>query len=117
MPSYRKTLSLSFLFKFFHSVSHSLGVPLGGGGGTNNLSETDLLDITTSIHRNISTGTRDNTFPNAQEVVGQPIPHLSGLKHMTGEAQYVDDMPKVGNEAYGALVLSSHAHAKILSVE
>jgi xanthine dehydrogenase molybdopterin-binding subunit B len=35
----------------------------------------------------------------------------------TGAAVYVDDMPKVGNEVYGALVLSTRAHAKLLSVD
>lgn len=55
--------------------------------------------------------------PYAQETVGKQEPHLSGLKHATGEAVYVDDMPQTQNEAYGALVLSTHAHAKIISVD
>lgn len=42
---------------------------------------------------------------------------MSGLKHATGEAVYVDDMPTLQNEGYGALVLSTHAHAKIISVD
>lgn len=42
---------------------------------------------------------------------------MSGLKHATGEAVYVDDMPTIQNEGYGALVLSTHAHAKIISVD
>lgn len=43
--------------------------------------------------------------------------HLSGLKHTTGEAVYTDDMPKIGNEYYGALVISEKAHAKLKSVD
>ena len=27
------------------------------------------------------------------DAVGRPLPHLSGEKHTTGEAVYVDDMP------------------------
>lgn len=42
---------------------------------------------------------------------------MSGLKHATGEAVYVDDMPNFQNEGYGALVLSTLAHAKIVSVD
>jgi xanthine dehydrogenase/oxidase len=42
---------------------------------------------------------------------------LSGLKHVTGEAVYVDDMPTLQNEGYGALVLSTRAYAKIISVD
>lgn len=58
-----------------------------------------------------------NQDPYAQETVGKQGPHLSGLKHATGEAVYVDDMPQIQNEGYGALVLSTHAHAKITFVD
>jgi xanthine dehydrogenase/oxidase len=40
--------------------------------------------------------------------------HLSGMKQVTGEALYVDDLPKLENELYGAIVGSAHASAKIL---
>ncbi|KAJ7265978.1 Molybdopterin-binding domain of aldehyde dehydrogenase-domain-containing protein [Mycena haematopus] len=112
MASYRKTLALSFFFKFWNTV-----------GGEINLSpdllpsKTDLEDITTIIHRQLSSGKHDNSDPYAQEVVGRQEPHLSGLLQATGAAVYVDDMPKVGNEVYGALVLSARAHAKIISVD
>lgn len=43
--------------------------------------------------------------------------HSSGLKQATGEAIYVDDMPKMENELYLALVLSTKAHAKIVSID
>ena len=112
MPSYRKTLSLSFFFKFWASVSSALSMPF-----TSSLSPTDLSDIISTIHRAPSSGRRDNSDPYAQEVVGKQELHASGLKHTTGEAVYIDDMPKVGNEGYGALVLSKKAHAKILSVD
>lgn len=42
---------------------------------------------------------------------------MSGLKHTTGEAVYVDDMPRYSNEGVGALVLSKNAHAGIVSVD
>ena len=37
-------------------------------------------------------------------MVGKQELHLSGLKHTTGEAVYVDDMLQAQNEAYGVLV-------------
>ena len=40
--------------------------------------------------------------------------HLSGVKQVTGEALYVDDLPKLSNELYGAIVGSAHASAQIL---
>lgn len=110
MASYRRTLALSFLFKFLVTAASEFEIPLNGGYG-------DVRDITDSIHRGLSSATFDNEDPYRQSVVGQQLPHNSGLKHVTGEAIYVDDMPKVGNEAYAALVLSQRAHAKIVSVD
>jgi xanthine dehydrogenase/oxidase len=112
MASYRKTLALSFFFKFWNAVGSEINL-------SPDLlpSKTDLEDITTIIHRELSIGRHDNSDPYAQEVVGRQEPHLSGLLQATGAAVYVDDMPKVGNEVYGALVLSTRAHAKILSVD
>ena len=35
----------------------------------------------------------------------------------SGEATYVDDMPSLRNELYAGLVMSTRAHAKLLSVD
>lgn len=107
MPAYRKTLALSFFYRFFASASVELGIPLDG----------TMAEELAEIHRQVSSSTRDNSDPYALETVGKQIPHSSGLKHVTGEAIYVDDMPSIGNEAFAGLVLSSRAHAKILSVD
>ncbi|KAL2365164.1 hypothetical protein RJZ56_001884 [Blastomyces dermatitidis] len=105
MAAYRRTLALSLFFRFWHEVNADF-----------ELAEVDQA-LVEEIHRNISIGTRDNYNPHEQRVVGKQIPHLSGLKHATGEAEYVDDMPYQENELYGALVLSERAHAKIISVD
>ncbi|KAL4930430.1 Molybdopterin-binding domain of aldehyde dehydrogenase-domain-containing protein [Aspergillus undulatus] len=104
MATYRRTLTLSFFTRFWNHVNQRLGLEF----------DPDLVD---EIHRGISTGTRDDENPYAQRVVGQQIPHLSGLKHATGEAEYVDDMPPLHRELQGALVLSQKAHARIVSVD
>ncbi len=49
--------------------------------------------------------------------IHRPKIHSSGLKQATGEAMYIDDMPKHENELYLALVYSTKAHAKILSID
>ncbi|KKK24499.1 hypothetical protein ARAM_002345 [Aspergillus rambellii] len=104
MASYRRALALSLFVRFWYHVQHKLNLPV----------DSDLVD---EIQRGLSRGTRDNENPHAQRVVGQQIPHLSGLKHATGEAEYVDDMPPMHRQLYGALVLSQRAHARILSVD
>lgn len=45
------------------------------------------------------------------------IPHESAIKHVTGEAVYIDDMLVNERMLVGRVVYSRHAHAKILSVE
>ncbi|KPV77058.1 uncharacterized protein RHOBADRAFT_34531 [Rhodotorula graminis WP1] len=111
MPTYRRTLCMSFLFKFWVEVAQLCGVVLDG------VRKSDEDEVTSLIHRAPSTATRDNSDPYAQSVVGHQIPHASGLKHTTGEAIYTDDMPAWANEGHLALVLSSRAHAKLVSVD
>jgi xanthine dehydrogenase large subunit len=41
--------------------------------------------------------------------------HESGYRHTTGEARYVDDLPTPANACTAAVLLSPHAHARILS--
>lgn len=105
MATYRRTLALSMFFRFWHEVVAEL-----------KLGEVDP-GLVEEIHRQVSFGSRDNTNPYEQRVVGKQIPHLSGLKHTTGEAEYLDDMPHHDRELYCALVLSQKAHAIIKSVD
>ena len=42
---------------------------------------------------------------------------MSAEKQTTGEAVYVDDIPKMKNELHLAFVLSSKARAKILNID
>ncbi|RDW77697.1 molybdenum cofactor-binding protein [Coleophoma cylindrospora] len=105
MATYRKTLALSFFFRFWHEVVKEL-----------ELGEVDE-DLVNEIHRGISFGIRDNNNPYEQRVVGKQIPHISALKQNTGEAEYLDDMPHQERELYGALVMSTKAHAKLIEVD
>ncbi|KAF2650067.1 xanthine dehydrogenase/oxidase [Lophiostoma macrostomum CBS 122681] len=105
MAHYRKTLTLSLFFRFWHESAAELG-----------LGEVDNQAID-EIHRAISDGIRDDYNPNEQRVVGKQVPHLSSVKQCTGEAEYIDDMPKQDRELFGGLVLSTKAHAKVVSVD
>ncbi|KAF2465100.1 uncharacterized protein BDR25DRAFT_295929 [Lindgomyces ingoldianus] len=105
MAHYRKTLALSLFFRFWHESAVDL-----------ELGKVDS-QVINEIHRNISTGARDNYNPNEQRVVGKQVPHISALKQCTGEAEYIDDMPRQERELFGGLVLSSKAHANLVSVD
>ena len=45
--------------------------------------------------------------------VGRPIMQLSAPLQASGEARYIDDIPRQEGELYAGLVMSTHAHAKI----
>lgn len=92
-------------FRFWHESITDLG-----------LMEVDP-SLVQEIHRDISSGSRDH-FPSiSTKVVGKEIMHLSALKHCTGEAEYVDDMPEQKNELFAVLVLSKMAHAELVGVD
>jgi xanthine dehydrogenase/oxidase len=109
MATYRKTLALGFFYKFYHEVLAEL--------------HADEADIDTQavgeIEREISSGWKDGKAADAykQREVGQSKNHVAAMKQCTGEAQYTDDIPLQRNELYGCLVLSTKAHAKLLSVD
>ncbi|PQE20593.1 xanthine dehydrogenase protein [Rutstroemia sp. NJR-2017a BBW] len=105
MASYRRTLAISLFFRFWHEVVSDL-----------KLGEVDP-DLITEIHRGISSGSRDDYNPYEQKVVGKQIPHISALKQTTGEAEYIDDIPKQNRELFGAMVLSTRAHARLVEVD
>jgi xanthine dehydrogenase/oxidase len=105
MATYRRTLALSMFFRFWHEVIKDM-----------KLGDVDP-GLVEEIHRSVSFGARDNYNPHEQRVVGKQVPHLSGLKHATGEAEYLDDMPHQDHELYCAMVLSQRAHAIIKSVD
>ena len=109
MATYRKSLALSFFYKFFHDV-------------LSNIAEAEKMldkEAIPEIERDISKGQKDHdtAIGYSQKVLGKGNPHVAALKQCTGEAQYTDDMPVQKNELYGCLVLSTKAHAKLLEVD
>uniref|UniRef100_A0A8C5SZC2 xanthine dehydrogenase n=1 Tax=Laticauda laticaudata TaxID=8630 RepID=A0A8C5SZC2_LATLA len=100
MVDFRRTLVLSFFFKFYLTVlqKHYSMVP----GYVPPIASL-LLEV-----------------PNEQSIddmVGRPLMHLSAAKQASGEAVYCDDIPSYTNELYLTLVTSSKAHAKIISID
>lgn len=109
MATYRKSLAFGFFYRFYHEVLSDLSIR-----------EVDVEgDVRREIEREISTGKKDHKATQAyeQRILGKANPHVAALKQCTGEAQYTDDIPVQRNELYGAVVLSTKAHAKILSVD
>ncbi|XP_057601489.1 aldehyde oxidase 1 isoform X2 [Hippopotamus amphibius kiboko] len=115
---FKRTLIISFLFKFYLEVSQVLKRmdPVRYPSLTDKY-KSALDDLHSRQHW--STLNYQNADPKqlSQDPVGHPIMHLSGIKHATGEAIYCDDMPAVDRELFLTFVTSSRAHAKIVSVD
>ncbi|KAJ6811703.1 xanthine dehydrogenase-like [Iris pallida] len=64
-----------------------------------------------------STGNQSFEIARNGTAVGLPAAHLSSRLQVTGGAEYTDDTPTPPNTLHAALVLSTKAHAHILSID
>ncbi|XP_070711719.1 aldehyde oxidase 6 [Pempheris klunzingeri] len=112
---FRRSLTLSFLFKFNLEVLQKLR-------------EMDVIAEelpermqTQPLPREIQPGLQEFQHvpkdQSNQDPVGRPIMHRSAIVQTTGEAVYCDDLPRTDGELFLALVTSSRAHAKILALD
>ena len=49
--------------------------------------------------------------------LGKNLPHDSAMTHVSGESQFIGDIPKIQNGLFVDVFLSTEAHAEILSIE
>lgn len=117
MILYRRSLTLSLFFKAFLEIGQSLEkyvlnrrVVSGREKSGAHLFHT-LTPKSNQIFQKYP-GPNEN-----KHSVGQPKVHTSAFKQATGEAVYIDDMPKIENELYLAFVRSTRANAKLLSID
>ncbi|XP_075385141.1 aldehyde oxidase [Tenrec ecaudatus] len=115
---FRRTLIISFLFKFYLEVSQIL--KRMDPAHHPSIADTDRSALE-ECHSPLpwSTLQYQGVDPRQlpQDPVGHPIMHLSGIKHATGESIYCDDMPAVDQELFLTFVTSSRAHAKIMCMD
>uniref|UniRef100_A0A8C6XXR1 Aldehyde oxidase 1 n=1 Tax=Naja naja TaxID=35670 RepID=A0A8C6XXR1_NAJNA len=109
---YRRTMLISFFFRFYLKVLHDL----------KNMVNNRLSEYMSALGEFCDTPPKGmqvyqvNPQQPPQDPVGRPIKHESGIKHATGEAVYVDDMEPAEGQLYMAVVTSTQAHAKILNI-
>ncbi|XP_047400596.1 aldehyde oxidase 2 isoform X3 [Sciurus carolinensis] len=121
---FKRTLVVSFLFKFYLKVLQELKMlvrlfSMPDSSCYPEISDgflSALEDFPVSIPQGVQTFQRVDSHQPLRDPVGRPIMHLSGLKHATGEAIFCDDIPRVDKELFMALVTSTRAHAKIISI-
>ncbi|MEE6490026.1 hypothetical protein FKM82_015765 [Ascaphus truei] len=112
MVGYRRTLTISFLFKFYLTVLQTLKKM-----DPSNPDVSAISDFQTMASENVQTYQDVSVDQPSQDPVGRPIMHQSGIKQATGEAIYCDDMPCVDGELFLGCITSLRAHAKIVSID
>ncbi|XP_022550175.2 xanthine dehydrogenase 1 isoform X3 [Brassica napus] len=113
MVEFRKSLTLSFFFKFFLWVSHDVH-NVYPAIETFPPSHVSALQ---SVPRLSRSGKQDYETVKQGTSVGSPEVHLSARMQVTGEAEYTDDTPVPPYTLHAALVLSKVPHARILSID
>ncbi|XP_021105376.1 aldehyde oxidase-like isoform X2 [Heterocephalus glaber] len=115
---FRRTLLLSLLFKFYLSVRRGLSrldpqkfpdIP--------EQFMSALEDFPIVTPQGIQMFQCVDPRQPLRDPVGHPVMHQSALKHATGEAVFVDDMPPLDRELSLAVVTSTRAHAKVTSID
>ncbi|XP_054978420.1 aldehyde oxidase 2 [Sorex araneus] len=122
---FKRTLLVSFLFKFYLEVLLELKklekLPfMIDSSRYPDVSEkylSALEDFPITVPQGVQRYQSVDSQQPLQDPVGRPIMHYSGLKHATGEAVFCDDLPKVDKELFMVLVTSTRAHAKIISID
>ncbi|XP_023366041.1 aldehyde oxidase 2 isoform X1 [Otolemur garnettii] len=122
---FKRTLVVSFLFKFYLEVLQELKklaklLSVPDSRRYPDISDrflSAIKDFSVTTPRGVQTYQSVDSCQPLRDPVGHPIMHLSGLKHATGEAMFCDDIPVVDRELFMVLVTSSRAHAKIISIE
>nr|AUS89410.1 xanthine dehydrogenase 1 [Sesuvium portulacastrum] len=113
MVEFRKSLTLSFFFKFFLWVSQQIDLK---ASLTETIPSSHLSAIEPS-HKPAVMGKQDYEIVKHGTAVGSPEVHLSATLQVTGEAEYADDIPMPPNALHSALILSKKPHARIVSID
>ena len=141
-PEYRTTLAMSFMFRSFLSITEQLQTYLQDmdlSGSLPPVPELNAKDVSASEgfmtkekpetrgeqNYHISSGSIQHARPvphspddEAQRApVGQPLKHRSADLQVTGAAAYTGDIVLPHTALHACLVLSTKAHARLLSVD
>uniref|UniRef100_A0A4W5NY38 Aldehyde oxidase 1 n=1 Tax=Hucho hucho TaxID=62062 RepID=A0A4W5NY38_9TELE len=124
---FRRSLTLSLLFKFNLQMLHKLWemiTPAYKPKFPLEDNKVGLIGLETNMvtfsgcHKNVwfffQAVVKDQS---GDDPVGRPIMHRSAISQATGEAVYCDDIPKMEGELHLVLVTSTRPHAKILDID
>ncbi|XP_073407554.1 aldehyde oxidase-like isoform X2 [Dendrobates tinctorius] len=119
---YRRTLTVSFLFKFYLEVLQALNSEYSVKGHISPVDIAQRNNVKSTVMQNTTLKSMQKyqditAHQPTQDAVGRPVMHHAAMMQVSGEAVYCDDMPIIEGELFLALVTSSKAHAKIISLD
>uniref|UniRef100_A0A2I3HYX1 Xanthine dehydrogenase/oxidase n=1 Tax=Nomascus leucogenys TaxID=61853 RepID=A0A2I3HYX1_NOMLE len=119
MVDFRRTLTLSFFFKFYLTVLQKLGQENleDKCGKLDPTFASATLLFQKDPPANVQLFQEVPKGQSEEDMVGRPLPHLAANMQASGEAVYCDDIPRYENELSLRLVTSTRAHAKIKSID
>lgn len=117
MIRYRKSLTLSLFFKAYLEIAQLLQGYISDRTPIEAREQSGATTFRTVTPKSCQLYERLPGSDIRGDPVGAPLVHASAYKQATGEAMYCDDMPRMDNELYLALVLSTKAHARIVSID
>ncbi|EPS65688.1 hypothetical protein M569_09089, partial [Genlisea aurea] len=112
MVEFRRSLILSFFFKFFLLVCQQIEGPLSSSAVPRS-----HLSAIKPFHRPSVISKQGYEIVKRGSAVGLPEVHLSSKLQVTGEAEYTDDIPMPVNGLHASLILSKKPHARIISID
>lgn len=100
-PEYRKNLAIALFYKFVLSFCpESLLTPTHISGAV-------------EIERPVSSGSQTFQTDRSEWPLTEPVVKYEGLAQCSGEAKYINDMPKLKDELWAAFVLAHKVQCKI----
>ncbi|KAH0790409.1 xanthine dehydrogenase isoform X2 [Histomonas meleagridis] len=107
---FRRELSRSFLFRFYHQVEKERGRPYDPSAS--DIIERPQAKFAPRTHIEHNGKQYDHT-----SVVNAPIHHRAAQQQTTGEAMFTNDQLMPPNGLHGGLVMSTEPHARIKSID
>ncbi|XP_021345076.1 xanthine dehydrogenase/oxidase-like isoform X2 [Mizuhopecten yessoensis] len=107
VSKYKQKLACGFLIKYWSEIQNSL----------NHNKKENINDLLWMPCEGQQVYQAPSPGQPAQDAVGRPIPLVAAPALVTGQAMFLDDMPRFENELYVQPILSTRAHARILSVD
>ncbi|KAL9699930.1 hypothetical protein quinque_003371 [Culex quinquefasciatus] len=99
---YRKLLTTTLLYRAVLDIASKHQIPI----------TSKYQSAAQGLHRPLTTSKQEFQTIQKNWPMNKDVPKVEGLAQTAGETKYIEDLPNVPNELYGALVLATRPSAK-----